>query len=288
MSLPGAEGLPADRAALLPVAAELLERWQLSVDGPLRHGWTSIALPVRTQDRRQAVLKVTRDDDECAGEIPALKAWGGRGAVELYRALPSRGASLLERLDDPMLRDEAPLVACRVVAGLLGDLHRPAIPQLRPVAHWLDPWLDRLAAVPADVAPPRLVRQAVDLGRELLATTTDPVILHGDLHPGNVLAAARRDWLAIDPKGWTGDPAYEIAPLLWHQWDGPPVAAQLRDRFWTLVDTAGLHERRARDWVVVRSMINIARLEGQVDHRWTTLMITTAKTIGSLEVNQAW
>lgn len=30
-----------------------------------------------------------------------------------------------------------------------------------------------------------------------------------DLHAGNVLAAAREPWLAIDPKPYVGDPAYD-------------------------------------------------------------------------------
>ena len=35
------------------------------------------------------------------------------------------------------------------------------------------------------------------------------VLLCTDLHPDNVLAAAREPWLAIDPKPYVGDPAYD-------------------------------------------------------------------------------
>jgi streptomycin 6-kinase len=40
------------------------------------------------------------------------------------------------------------------------------------------------------------------------------VLLHGDLHHCNILAARRRPWLAIDPKGLAGEPAYEAGALL--------------------------------------------------------------------------
>jgi streptomycin 6-kinase len=40
-----------------------------------------------------------------------------------------------------------------------------------------------------------------------------PVLLHGDLNPTNVLAAAREPWLAIDPKPMLGDAAYDGSRL---------------------------------------------------------------------------
>ena len=63
----------------------------------------------------------------------------------------------------------------------------------------------------------------------------------------------------IDPKPMAGDPHYELAPMLWNRWD-EVVPGDVRDavrrRFHTLVDTAGLDEDRARDWVVVRMVHN--------------------------------
>jgi streptomycin 6-kinase len=38
--------------------------------------------------------------------------------------------------------------------------------------------------------------------------------VHGDLHGRNILRADREPWLAIDPKGCTGDPAYDAGTLL--------------------------------------------------------------------------
>jgi streptomycin 6-kinase len=42
----------------------------------------------------------------------------------------------------------------------------------------------------------------------------EPMLLHDDLHRDNILAAQRESWLAIDPKGLIGEPAYETGALL--------------------------------------------------------------------------
>jgi streptomycin 6-kinase len=40
------------------------------------------------------------------------------------------------------------------------------------------------------------------------------VLLHHDLHAGNVLSAAREPWLAIDPKPLLGEREFGLAPIV--------------------------------------------------------------------------
>jgi len=52
------------------------------------------------------------------------------------------------------------------------------------------------------------------------------MLLATDLHAGNVLPAAREPWLVIDPKPFTGDPAYDAtqhAALIVGRPPGPRV-----------------------------------------------------------------
>ena len=63
--------------------------------------------------------------------------------------------------------------------------------------------------------PPRLVTEAQRLYVDLLASSAPAVLLHGDLHHGNILRHGE-DWVAIDPKGVIGEPAYECGPLLFN------------------------------------------------------------------------
>jgi streptomycin 6-kinase len=223
-------------------------------------------VPVRGPGGTRAVLKVGFPHPEAEHEHLALRHWAGRGAVQLLRADPRRSALLLERLHDEDLTERWDLEACEVVGGLYARLHVPSPPQLRRLTTYVGRWTDRLAALPRSAAlPHRLVDQAVSLGRQLVA---DPgsvgTMVHGDLRYANVLAGDREPWLAIDPKPVSGDPHYEVAPMLWNRWDelAGDVRRGVRARFHALVDAAGLDEDRARAWVVVR-MLHLAlfRLE---------------------------
>jgi streptomycin 6-kinase len=131
-----------------------------------------------------------------------------------------------------------------------------------------------------------MVEQAVSLARDL---ASDPdstgTLVHGDLHYANVLLSEAGDWLAIDPKPLSGDPHYEVAPMLWNRFGelAGDVRGGVRRRFHTLVDGAGLDEDRARDWVVVRMLL--AALDALTDRDagypedWLTTCIAVAKAV---------
>ncbi len=249
------------------LAAALLAEWELAPDGAARHGFVSLVLPVRTRDGEAAVLKVSFDGDDDSGhEALALQTWHGRGTVRLLRADPRRRALLLERLHDEDLSDLWDLEACEVVGQLYGRLHVPAPPQLRTVTSYVERWTVALGGLPRHApVPRRLVEQATHLSAALCS---DPAstgrLVHGDLHYANVLAAEREPWLVIDPKPMSGDPHYEPAPMLSSRADelahGPGgLRDGVRRRFHTLLDTAGLDEARARDWVVVRMVLDAHR-----------------------------
>jgi streptomycin 6-kinase len=241
--------------------AGLLEEWALTPDGWSMHGYCSIVVPVRTQDAQSAVLKVVFDgDEESQHEHLVLQHWSGRGAARLLRADPHRRAMLLERLHHEDLTTVPDLEACEVVAALYPRLHLPALPQLLTVTSYVERWSDALASMPRNAPiPRRMVEQALSLARELMADPSSTgVIVHGDLHYLNVLASDREPWLVIDPKPMSGDPHFELAPMLWNRMEelGTAVRTGVRRRFHTLVDAAGLDEARARDWVIVRMVLN--------------------------------
>ena len=242
---------------------DLLGEWQLTVDGEPVDGSTAVVVPVRTASGRPAALKVGRPDEEAEHEHLALQHWHGHGAAQLLRADPHRFALLLERLHPEDLGDLWDVEACEIVAGLYGRLHVSSPPQLRSLTSYAERWARELDDLPRDAPlPRRLVAQAASLARDLSGDeASSGRMIHTDLHYGNVLAGDREPWLAIDPKPLDGDPHYEIAPMLWNRWDELVDAPRsLRDgirlRFHTLVDVAGFDERRARDWVVVRMMVN--------------------------------
>jgi streptomycin 6-kinase len=275
------DGLPA-------LATGLLDEWDLTVDGALMNGFCSLVVPVVTADGERAALKLhtDADADESEFEALALQRWHGDGTVLLLRADPRRWALLLERLHPRDLLTVGDTEACEIVAGLYGRIHVPALPQLRTLTSYVERWTDDLVALPNDVPIPRRMReQCVSLARDLVA---DPAsvgrIIHGDLHHMNVLAGDREPWLVIDPKPMSGDPHYEPAPMLWNRWEdivAGDARSNLRRRFHTLVDVAGLDEDRARDWVVVRMIHNAswAVIDGDPDDDYLTMCFTVAKAV---------
>ena len=278
------------------ILSGLLEDWQLSSDGDSMHGYCALVVPVRTAGGRPAVLKIGFPDEESEHEHLALQHWHGRGAVQLLRADPHRRAMLLERLHRASLIELGDVEACEVVAGLYARLHVPAPPQLRRLSEYVERWTDDLARLPRSAPlPRRMVEQVVSLGRGFVDDEASTgLMIHSDLHYANVLAGDRETWLAIDPKPTSGDPHYELAPMLWNRFEelsGPQAVGTVREglrrRFHALVDAAGLDEGRARDWVVVRMVHNaLWRLQDPPGARrvvptdeYLTLCITVAKAV---------
>ncbi|ADB31463.1 antimicrobial 6-kinase [Kribbella flavida DSM 17836] len=270
---------------------ELLAEWELAVDGGTAYGNCAIVLPVRTADGQRAVLKVQFPHWEAETEHLALRAWDGNGVVKLLRADPRRFAMLLERLEPRDLTGVDDREACEIVGSVLPRLNVAAGPQYRTLSGELKRWIEDFRALPASApVPHRYVEQAISLAQDFVADPAcDGRLIHTDLHYDNVLAGEREPWLVIDPKPLSGDPHYEIAPLLWNRW--PEVVAsgdirfRVRSRFYTAIDAAGLDEDRARDWVIVRQMLNVlwtlkeAGTDESLPQDWLTRNIAVVKAI---------
>ncbi len=283
-------------AGLPALLRSLLREWDLTPDASTLSGFCAVVVPVRTADGRPAALKVGWPHWEAEHEHLALRAWDGAGAIRLYRADPHRYALLLERADAGRDLSSLPVLeACERIAELYPRLHRPALPQLKRLSELCVDWADRLPNLAASgLIPRRLVTQTLSLLREL---GTDPEIdatlIHTDLHFFNVLAADRepldRAWLAIDPKPLAGDPAYEVAPLLWNRWEEAIATGNLRqallDKMFTVIDAAGLDEDRVRGWVLIREVLNVlwdyenSLLGATLDRDWITRSTTIAKAV---------
>ena len=269
------------------LAVGILEDWRLTQVGIAQHGYCALVLPVTTADGEAAMLKVSFPEEESEHEHLALRRWDGHGAVRLLRADPSRRALLLERLHDRDLTHLPDLEACEVVAGLYRRLHVVAPPQVRRLSAVVETWVEMLSGLPRDAAVPRrLVEQSLAIARDFVADPdTDGVLVHGDLHYLNVLAADRDPWLAIDPKPLSGDPHFECAPMLWNRWqealDSGDVRRAVRRRFHTLVDMAGLDEHRSRDWAVLWETVNVVEevALADPDPEWITISIAVAKAV---------
>jgi streptomycin 6-kinase len=178
-------------------------------------------------DGGSVVLKVGAPDREFFTEVDALRLYDGRWSVRLRDFDLDLGAMLLERVSpgESLVDVHDDLVVVPAVAGVMRRLWRPV-----PATHWfptIDDWVGKVAKKaerPEFAAFPRdWLARALALHAGLAAMAAEPVVLHGDLHQGNVLSAAREPWLAIDPKGVVGERVWETGPLLIN--DLPPVTS---------------------------------------------------------------
>ena len=156
---------------------EALERWTLSVDGsvPLRYGFTALVVPVTRRRGDPGVLKVGWPHEESDTEHLALRAWKGRGAVQLLAADPASGTLLLERLDaDRDLTTGGVADTSEALGELLSRLDRPAPPWAPRLSRQLARVRDHLRTASADASvahrfPRRMLQQAASLAADLTA-----------------------------------------------------------------------------------------------------------------------
>lgn len=275
-------------AGLSPLAEDLLQRWDLRVDGASAHGAVALVVPVLRSDGTRAVLKLQPVDDETVGEPLALRSWAGRGAVRLLEDDPASGSMLLERLDASRSLTTEPddLAAAGVIADLLARLGAvDAPPGIRQLPDVLAPTLERADVACAQLIDPAesgLLRACQAVTVELLREPVGHHLLHWDLHYANVLARLSttddqdvdghgesdqdRDhrgapsWVAIDPKPLSGDLGFDLLPALWNRWDDVTATADPRRhllrRFDLMTERLRLDRPRAASWTLARVLQN--------------------------------
>lgn len=243
--------------------AKLEQAWDFRVGPAFDHGGTaSWVAPVPFRDGSQAVLKIGIPHDEARFEAQALRFLDGGGAVRLLQASDDGFSLLLERClpgtDLWSLEQEAgDAMACQLLPRIWREPDREV--PFMTVSDQVETWWNDLPRITAAAEyDEELVARAVVLGRELAASQSQHVFLHGDFHPGNILAAQREPWLVIDPKPLVGEPAYDLAQWLGNRCSaaieaGDPVTA-LRLQITRFATGLDLDPARIAGWAFVKAL----------------------------------
>ena len=210
----------------------------------------------RRADGTEAVLKLNFPEPESEQETDALAWWGGDGAVRLLEHDADRRALLVERCRPGTqlwaVADE--VEANRIAAGVLRRLWKPA-PRDHPYRLLADEtarWQEEIPPSWQRVGRPcprALIDEFVAHCLELAASQRGLVVCHQDFHGGNVLAATREPWLAIDPKPLVGEREFAAAPIV-RSFELGHGRRDVIHRLDRLSSELGLDRERVRGWTI--------------------------------------
>jgi streptomycin 6-kinase len=241
--------------ALPRLLVDCVERWGLALGMPFPDAYVSFTIAATLPDGSDVVLKVQFPDRESEHEAEALARWDGDAAIRLLAHDACRHALLLERcVPGTPLSALGQDHALDVLVAALFRLWKPASAPFRPLgeeAAWWAGYLPGTWERHGRPFPRRLLDAALDALRTLPARQGEHVLLHQDLHAGNVLRAEREPWLAIDPKPIVAERAYDTVAIVR---DARPTRDELRRRLDALSELLGLDRERMRLWGLVKTL----------------------------------
>lgn len=255
------------------VFAPFVRRWGLILEERILQTPSGHIVFAR-RGAQSVVLKLpSRGTDERHSHA-ALAHFTGNGAVMIVDH--ADGATLLERvipgraLTELVVagsEDQATNILCDVIAAL----HQPDPPD-GGFPH-IEDWgrdLERYRHSGDTTIPSAMVDRASNLFTDLAASQSGRRLLHGDLHHNNVLYDERRGWLAIDPKGVLGEPAYEIGAVLRNPTETPALFAipSIIDRRVRIIsERLALDSDRILAWAFAQAVLSaIWAVEDGIDH----------------------
>lgn len=229
--------------ALPELVAFCVERWSLVLEEPVETH--SLVVPAG-----DVVLKLNAPShSEAENEADALEAWNGEGAVRLLARDNERRALLIERCRPGTELWHAAVDQAAVVGALVLRLQLEVV-DTDPfvlLADEADRWGEDVPRRYAAAGAPferALLDVAVDVYRSVDRRAR--FLVNQDLHGGNVLAAEREPWLAIDPKPLVGERELEASGLLRNADDV--------SRWLDALAELGFDRERARGWGVAHNL----------------------------------
>ncbi|MGN6030754.1 MAG: aminoglycoside phosphotransferase family protein [Thermomicrobiales bacterium] len=205
------------------------DRWEIRLHPEVPHLTYNVVLFGSSATEGEVVLKLAPPGMEFASEVAGIRAFQGPEFVRLIHADSDAAGMLMERIlpgtplraFDDRIDDTA---ATTIGASMLKHLWRPAPADpgdLIPLQRWFRDLFrlrDQLRDGRADLPISRdSVEYSATIAEDLLGTP-DPVVLHGDMHHGNILENAAGSWTVIDPKGLIGDRAYDVGTWMLNGW----------------------------------------------------------------------
>lgn len=237
------------------IVDNLAQHWRLTNLKPvanLSYNYVMTGL----QNNKPIILKIGYDQKELSNEYFALKAYK-QACIKLIDGHCDSNALLLEQaVPGASLKSLYPEFddsALKITADIMKKLHKEEIP-LNSGLPTVQEWFKNLFE-PQNVLNEYHINKARTLAQKLFANQTNPVLLHGDLHHDNIILNGT-EYLAIDPKGIIGDPAYEVYAFIKNP---DPLVPKSKDlmmhRIGLFSKYLDIPEIKLRQWAYVQAVL---------------------------------
>ncbi|MFK8024091.1 MAG: aminoglycoside phosphotransferase family protein [Ilumatobacter sp.] len=276
---------PSGRAwleALPGVLASLSDRWSLTLGAVLAGGTAGCVVEATDESGAARVVKIAMAldvDDRIAFERSVIvhELAAGRGCAQVIDHDDTSTAVLMERLG-PNLADLGYTVPqiLEIVTTTLQSFWRVApdddrLPTGADKATWLARFITSTWSELRRPCPRIVIDRAVAYCERRAASYTpiDAVLVHGDGHGWNTLAAPDGGFKFVDPEGIRSEPAHDLAVLM-REYNEPLVAGDtarlVRDRAERLASVCAVDPEPVWEWgYVERVSTGLANLRDFTD-----------------------
>ena len=247
-----------DWLATLPaVTTELAQQWELSDLFPIENLSYNYILS-GFQGTQPIIVKIGFNPQEIEKEFRTLKALKSHCVVDILAYNSEHNALLLERaIPGDTLASffaDQDVKATEIVCELIQKLPQPPTCEHAALESKSDD--NDIAIIDADWdIPYQILQKARTLKTQLLATTPQTILLHGDLHGGNIIKQ-HDHWIIIDPTVILGEQAIELAIFIIfpHEkfFQRPDAQTILKRRIITAAEILNLDPERIQRWCFVR------------------------------------
>lgn len=188
--------------------------------------FSSCIWKVHLADGTPAIVKDLKPFDDVEDELRGAHYLSWRNGEGTVRLLGIEGRQmLLEHAGGLHLSDvlaaqgdaAATAIAAEAIARLFAPSTRALPADLQPLRRRFHALFAR-AEADREAGFRSVYVEAAEVADALLSNPRDLRPLHGDLHHDNIMLG-KRGWLAIDPKGVLGDPAFDAANLFYNPLD---------------------------------------------------------------------
>lgn len=199
---------------------EIAKKWGLILESPVNNLSYNYVINVKDKKKNEYILKMGLPGFDFQNEVRTVQHYDGNGCAKVIQSDLEIGAMLLEKLKPgkmlSAIQDEEVVIKtfCEVWKSIRRPL--PDTGEYPTISNWASAFSNYRKMFPTNDGPipTERVKMAETYIEEIMQSSNDIQLLHGDLHHENILYSTERGWMAIDPKGVAGDSHFDLISFM--------------------------------------------------------------------------